>query len=56
MKLNRLTGALGMLCARFRDIGSAIVNDGNGRYFEPAPGRTVMVGVRVRFDERAVTE
>ena len=35
-------------------IGSVIVNDGNGRYFEPAPGRSVMVGVRVRFDERAV--
>jgi iron complex outermembrane receptor protein len=34
-----------------RYIGSAIVNDGNGRYFEPAPGRSVMVGVRVRFDE-----
>jgi iron complex outermembrane receptor protein len=32
-------------------IGSVIVNDGNGRYFEPAPGRTVMVGVRVRLDE-----
>lgn len=38
-----------------RAIGSVIVNDGNGRYFEPAPGRTVMVGVRVRFDERPVT-
>jgi iron complex outermembrane receptor protein len=36
-----------------RYIGSVIVNDGNGRYFEPAPGRTVMLGVRVRFDERA---
>ena len=28
-------------------IGSVIVNDGNDRYFEPAPGRTLMVGVRV---------
>lgn len=27
-------------------IGSVIVNDGNGRYFEPAPGRTIMVGLR----------
>ena len=36
-----------------RYIGSVIVNDGNGRYFEPAPGRSVMLGVRVRFDERA---
>jgi iron complex outermembrane receptor protein len=24
--------------------GSVIVNDGNGRYFEPAPGRTFMLG------------
>jgi iron complex outermembrane receptor protein len=37
-----------------RYIGSVIVNDGNGRYFEPAPGRGVMLGFRVRFDERAV--
>lgn len=35
-----------------RYIGSVIINDGNGRYFEPAPGRSVMLGVRVRFDER----
>ncbi|HJP98640.1 MAG TPA: TonB-dependent receptor [Rhodanobacteraceae bacterium] len=35
-----------------RYIGSVIVNDGNGRYYEPAPGRSVMVGLRVRFDER----
>lgn len=26
-------------------IGSVIVNDGNARYFEPAPGRTWLVGV-----------
>ncbi|GAA0711585.1 TonB-dependent receptor [Dokdonella soli] len=26
--------------------GSVIVNDANGRYFEPAPGRTVMLGVQ----------
>ena len=26
--------------------GSVIVNDGNGRYFEPAPDRTFMVGVQ----------
>ena len=26
--------------------GSVIVNDGNGRYFEPAPGRTYMVGLQ----------
>ncbi|QWT19915.1 TonB-dependent receptor [Bacillus sp. NP157] len=30
-------------------IGSVIVNDGNGRYFEPAPGRTLLVGVDVRW-------
>lgn len=29
-----------------RYAGSVIVNDSNGRYFEPAPGRTVMVGLR----------
>jgi len=28
-------------------IGSVIVNDGNGRYFEPAPGRTFMLGLRL---------
>ena len=28
-------------------IGSVIVNDGNGRYFEPAPGRGVVVGLRI---------
>ncbi|MGH8212713.1 MAG: TonB-dependent receptor family protein, partial [Rhodanobacteraceae bacterium] len=33
-----------------RAIGSVIVNDGNGRYFEPAPGRSVMVGCSVRFE------
>jgi iron complex outermembrane receptor protein len=30
-------------------IGSVIVNDGNGRYFEPAPGRTFMLGVDLRW-------
>ncbi len=29
-----------------RYAGSVIVNDANGRYFEPAPGRTAMLGVR----------
>ena len=28
-----------------RYVGSVIVNEGNGRYFEPAPGRTWMLGV-----------
>ncbi len=31
-----------------RIIGSVIVNEGNGRYFEPAPGRNVVVGVSLR--------
>src|SRR5690606_20135777 len=31
-------------------IGSVIVNDGNGRYFEPAPGRGVMLGARLEWD------
>lgn len=30
-------------------IGSVIVNDGNGRYYEPAPGRSFLVGVDVRW-------
>jgi iron complex outermembrane receptor protein len=27
-------------------IGSVIVNDGNGRYYEPGPGRTFLVGLQ----------
>jgi len=30
-------------------VGSLIVNDGNGRYYEPAPGRTWMFGARLVF-------
>jgi len=30
-------------------IGSVIVNDGNGRYFEPGPGRTVTLGMTLAF-------
>jgi iron complex outermembrane receptor protein len=30
-------------------VGSVIVNDGNGRYYEPAPGRSFLVGVDVRW-------
>lgn len=33
-------------------VGSVIVNDANGRYFEPGPGRSVMVGFRVDFQAR----
>ena len=29
--------------------GTLIVNDGNGRFFEPAAGRRLMVGVRTQF-------
>ena len=32
-----------------RYAGSVIVNESNGRYFEPAPGRTFTVGVAVAF-------
>ena len=28
-----------------RYVGSVIVNEGNSRFFEPAPGRTWLVGV-----------
>ena len=29
-------------------VGSVIVNDGNGRYYEPAPGRGWVIGLQVR--------
>jgi hypothetical protein len=29
--------------------GSVIVNDGNGRYFEPGPDLSVMLGARLTF-------
>ncbi|TBR36691.1 MULTISPECIES: TonB-dependent receptor [Dyella] len=32
-----------------RVIGSVIVNEGNGRYYEPAPGRTLMFGAQLAF-------
>ena len=32
-----------------RYAGSVIVNDANGRFFEPAPGRRFFVGVRTMF-------
>ncbi|WP_082190237.1 TonB-dependent receptor family protein [Frateuria defendens] len=32
-----------------RYVGSVIVNDGNGRYFEPGPGRSVMLGAELTF-------
>lgn len=32
-----------------RAIGSVIVNESNGRYYEPAPGRTAMLGAQLEF-------
>ena len=32
-----------------RHVGSVIVNDGNGRFFEPGPGRTLWLGVDLRW-------
>jgi iron complex outermembrane receptor protein len=32
-----------------RIIGSVIVNDGNGRFYEPSPGRNLMMGVRAKY-------
>jgi iron complex outermembrane recepter protein len=29
--------------------GSVVVNDGNQRFFEPAPGRRFYVGMRTQF-------
>lgn len=31
-------------------VGSLIVNDGNGRYFEPGPGRSFPPGVDLRWE------
>ena len=33
-----------------RYVGSVIVNDGNGRYFEPAPGRSFLLGLDLRWE------
>lgn len=35
--------------ANRRYVGSVIVNEGNQRYFEPAPGRTWLVGVNAAY-------
>ncbi|MEI7036729.1 TonB-dependent receptor family protein [Fulvimonas yonginensis] len=32
-----------------RIVGSVIVNDGNGRYYEPAPGRSLTLGAQLTF-------
>jgi len=33
-------------------VGSVIVNDGNGRYYEPGPGRAALLGLEWRFHPR----
>ncbi len=43
-----LYGRLDNLFAK-NHAGSVIVNDANGRYFEPAPGRRLFVGIRAMF-------
>lgn len=35
-----------------RYVGSVIVNDANGRYYEPGPGRNVMLGLRWNWQAR----
>ncbi len=32
-----------------RYIGSVIVNESNGRFYEPAPGRNYMVGINASY-------
>jgi iron complex outermembrane receptor protein len=32
-----------------RYVGSVIVNEGSGRFFEPAPGRSWAVGLDARY-------
>ena len=34
-----------------RHVGSVIVNDGNGRFYEPGPGRTLWLGLDIRWRE-----
>ncbi len=36
--------------ANRRYVGSVIVNDGNGRFYEPAPGRSVWVGLKLAME------
>lgn len=44
----RLSARVDNLADR-RYVGSVIVNDGNGRYFEPGPGRSYLLGARLQF-------
>ena len=51
----RFNGAKMVLYGRIDNLfaksyaGSLIVNESNGRYFEPAPGRRLFAGVRTLF-------
>ena len=44
----RVFGAIENLADR-RFVGSVIVNEANGRYFEPGSGRTFLLGAELRF-------
>ena len=53
--VSRSFGEAGQVFARLdnafdrRHVGSVIVNDGNGRFFEPGPGRTLWLGLGLRW-------
>ena len=32
-------------------IGSVIVNEGNARYYDPGPGRSLMLGLQWQWDD-----
>ncbi|BFI96115.1 MAG: TonB-dependent receptor [Rhodanobacter sp.] len=44
----RLSGRIDNLANR-RYVGSVVVNDSNGRYYEPGPDRTYMLGAQLSF-------
>ncbi|MGH8323903.1 MAG: TonB-dependent receptor, partial [Steroidobacteraceae bacterium] len=46
-RVNGFVRANNLLDRRY--VGSVIVDDGNGRYFEPGPGFDVLAGVSVVF-------
>ncbi len=41
VRIDNLTGT--------RYVGSVIVNEGNGRFYEPSPGRNYMVGLNASY-------
>ena len=55
--VSRALGDAGLVFVRLenafdrRHVGSVIVNDGNGRYYEPGPGRTLWLGLDYRWSE-----